>query len=89
MVHITSTEKCKEKHLATDAFFVPIFREEVTCVADIKVTPLDEKGRREVLVNGISIPDVVDASLFIRGGRQDEITLTIHADSFQSTETER
>lgn len=59
------------------------------CVADIKVTPPDEKGRREVLVNGISIPDVISASLFIREGHQDEIALTIHADSFQSTEIER
>jgi hypothetical protein len=89
LVYTTSTEKCKEKHLATDAFFVPIFREEVMCVADIKVTPPDEKGRREVLVNGISIPDVISASLFIREGHQDEIALTIHADSFQSTEIER
>ena len=89
MVYTTSTEKCKEKHLATDAFFVPIFREEVMCVADIKVTPPDEKGRREVLVNGISIPDVISASLFIREGHQDEIALTIHADSFQCTEIER
>ena len=58
-------------------------------MADIKVTLPDEKSRREVLVNGISIPDVTDVSLFVRGGSQDEVTLTIHADSFQSIERER
>ncbi len=55
----------------------------------LRLRRLMKKGRREVLVNGISIPDVIDASLFIREGRQDEIALTIHADSFQLTEIER
>lgn len=59
------------------------------CVAGIRVTPFGEKGRREVLVNGISIPDVTEVSLLVRGDRMDEVTLTIHADSFQSAEREK
>lgn len=68
---------------------MPIFRKGVMGVAEIKVTPKDEKGGREVLVNGISIPDVTDVSMFVRGGCDDEVSITIHADSFQTTERER
>lgn len=55
-------------------------------MADIEVTPASPDGGREVLVNGISIPDVTDVSMFIKGGSTDEVTITIHADSFQSKE---
>ena len=58
-------------------------------MADIKVTPFDEKNGREVLVNGISIPDVAEVSLLVRGDRMDEVALTIHADSFQLAEREK
>lgn len=66
-----------------------IFREGGDVMAEIRVTPWDEKGGREVLVNGISIPDVIDVSVFVRGGCADEVSLTIRADSFQSAERER
>ncbi len=59
------------------------------CVADIKVMPFDEKNRREVVVNGISIPDVTEISLLVRGERMDEVALIIHADSFQLAEREK
>lgn len=56
-------------------------------MADIEVTPMSPKGEREVLINGISIPDVTDVSMFIKGGGgTDEVTITIHADSFRSKE---
>lgn len=58
-------------------------------MAEIKITPRNEKGHREVMVNGISIPDVTDVSMFVRGGCADEVSLTIRADSFQSEERER
>lgn len=56
-------------------------------MAVIEITPLD-KGKREVLVDGISIPDVTDVSMYIRPGYVDEVTITIHADSFKSKEHE-
>ena len=55
-------------------------------MAEIMVTPRDEKGNREVLVNGVSIPDVTDVSMFVRPGCIDEVSITIRADSFQSIE---
>lgn len=54
-------------------------------MADIKITS-QKQGKREVLVNGISVPDVVDVSLYVRPGSVDEAVLTIHVDKFQSAE---
>lgn len=54
-------------------------------MAEIQVTSR-ENGAREVLVNGISVPDVVDVSLYVRPGSADEAVLTIRADKFQSAE---
>ena len=54
-------------------------------MAVIEVTPLD-KGKREVLVNGVSIPDVMDVSVYIHPMETDSVTITIRADSFQSAE---
>lgn len=53
-------------------------------MAKIQITPMDKKGCREVLVNGVSVPEVTNVSLFCRPGNRDEVTLTILADSFQS-----
>lgn len=57
-------------------------------MAEIKVTPFDSKGFREVLVNGISIPDVTDVSMCVRPGDYDEVAITIRADSFHSAMSE-
>ena len=54
-------------------------------MAEIKVTG---GKNREVLVNGVPIPDVVDVSMFVRPGNQDEVSITIHADKFQTEEKE-
>lgn len=58
-------------------------------MAQIKVTPFDSKGFREVLVNGVSIPDVTDVSMYVRPGEGDEVTITIRADSFHSAMSEK
>lgn len=52
-------------------------------MADIQITSREE-GKREVLVNGVSIPDVKDVTLYITRDSCDEVTLTIHADRFRS-----
>lgn len=55
-------------------------------MAKIEVTPKDCDKGREVLVNGIPIPDVTDVSLFVRPTDTDEVTITIKADSFRSND---
>ena len=53
-------------------------------MAKIEVTAKDCDKGREVLVNGISIPDVVDVSVYVKPTDSDEVSITIKADSFKS-----
>lgn len=55
-------------------------------MAKIEVTAKDCNKGREVLVNGIPIPDVADVSLYVRQGDSDEVSITIKADSFKSVD---
>ena len=54
-------------------------------MAEVKVTTR-KNGAREVLVNGIAIPDVTDVTMYVCPDSIDEVTIRIHADSFQSEE---
>lgn len=54
-------------------------------MAEVKVTTR-KNGAREVLVDGIAIPDVRDITTYVRPDSIDEVVITIHADSFQSEE---
>lgn len=57
-------------------------------MAKIEVTPMNSKGGRELLINGISIPDVTDVTMNVRPGSHDEVMITVMADSFQSVQFE-
>ena len=52
-------------------------------MADIKITS-QKQGKREVLVNGISIPDIKDVTLYASPDSCDEVILTLRADKFES-----
>ncbi len=51
-------------------------------MAEIKVTPRNENGEREVLVNGVAIPDVTEVSLLVRAGYVDKVAINVREDSF-------
>lgn len=55
-------------------------------MAKIEVTAKDCSKGREVLVNGIPLPDVTDVTLYVRPGDSDEVSITIKADSFKSVD---